>query len=324
MNVFVCLVLCHLLFVLLGGLVFTAVEKPLEEELRAEVEELRHSFLQENPCVDEGRLSKLLQKALSVHDSDVAVLKADADERRYDFISSLCFVVATLTTMGSDSYTLKSDEAKLFCIFYCTLGIPLTLFILTRLSNLLLLPVVTHAPLNHLHFYWGLPYNRAALVHAVLLTVLVVTLLFLLPTFLIFAIEPDWSLLDALFFCFVTLSTVGQGGNSLGRSWGPAAKETLELLITSYLLVGLVVILTLKDTVLEVPQVRAMMRIFSGQKYGELEGIHLNELAVNEANCEEELQYTQSICTISSTSFKLMSPCPEIHTNSTTVTPETN
>uniref|UniRef100_A0A3Q1CLK5 Potassium channel domain-containing protein n=1 Tax=Amphiprion ocellaris TaxID=80972 RepID=A0A3Q1CLK5_AMPOC len=228
MNVFVCLVLCHLLFVLLGGLVFTAVEKPLEEELRAEVEELRHSFLQENPCVDEGRLSKLLQKALSVHDSDVAVLKADADERRYDFISSLCFVVATLTTMGGHA----SDEAKLFCIFYCTLGIPLTLFILTRLSNLLLLPVVTHAPLNHLHFYWGLPYNRAALVHAVLLTVLVVTLLFLLPTFLIFAIEPDWSLLDALFFCFVTLSTVGQGGNSLGRSWGPAAKETLELLIT--------------------------------------------------------------------------------------------
>uniref|UniRef100_A0A3Q1EL85 Potassium channel domain-containing protein n=1 Tax=Acanthochromis polyacanthus TaxID=80966 RepID=A0A3Q1EL85_9TELE len=135
-------------------------------------------------------------------------------------------------------YTLSWKRYSLMAVASC---IPLTLFILTRLSNLLLLPVVTHAPLNYLHFYWGLPYNRAALVHAVLLTVLVVTLLFLLPTFLISAIEPDWSLLDALFFCFVTLSTVGQGGSSLGRSWGPAAKETLELLITcnynDYLLV---------------------------------------------------------------------------------------
>uniref|UniRef100_A0A3Q1GA09 Potassium channel domain-containing protein n=1 Tax=Acanthochromis polyacanthus TaxID=80966 RepID=A0A3Q1GA09_9TELE len=211
-------------------------------------------------------------------------------------------------------YTLSWKRYSLMAVASC---IPLTLFILTRLSNLLLLPVVTHAPLNYLHFYWGLPYNRAALVHAVLLTVLVVTLLFLLPTFLISAIEPDWSLLDALFFCFVTLSTVGQGGSSLGRSWGPAAKETLELLITcnynDYLLV----------TVLLLWVMRAMMRIFSGQKYRELEGVHLNELTVNEENCEEEPQYTQSICTISSTSFKLMSSCPEIHTNSTTVTPET-
>nr|XP_008283431.1 PREDICTED: potassium channel subfamily K member 1-like [Stegastes partitus] len=224
--------LCYLLFVLLGGLVFTAVEKPLEEELRAEVEELRRFFLQENPCVEEGRLGKLLEKALSVHHSDVNVLNAEADERRYDFTSSLYFVIATLTTMGSDSYTLKSDEAKLFCIFYCTLGIPLTLFLLTLLSNCLLLPVVTHAPVNHLHVYWGLSYNRAALVHAVFLTVLVFILLLLLPALLVSAIEPDWSYLDALFFCFVTLSTVGEGENPLGRSWGPAARETLELLTT--------------------------------------------------------------------------------------------
>lgn len=132
---------------------------------------------------------------------------------------------------GSDSYTPKSDEAKLFCIFYCTLGIPLTLFLLTFLSHLLL-PVVTHAPVRHLHTYWGLSYTRAASVHAGLLSVLVLVLLFLLPALLLCALEPDWSFLDALFFCFVILSTMGQGGNSLGRTWSPAARETLQLLTT--------------------------------------------------------------------------------------------
>ncbi|XP_059210434.1 potassium channel, subfamily K, member 7 [Centropristis striata] len=306
-NAFSCLLLCYLLFILLGGLVFTGTEQRVEKELRAQVEQLRRSFLQQNPCVQESRLRELLEEVLSAHHSDVAVLKAEAEDPRYDFTSSLYYVIATLTTMGSDSYTPKSDEAKLFCIFYCTLGIPLTLFLLTLLSSHLL-PVVIHAPVHLLHTYWGLSYTRAAFVHASLLCVLVFSLLFLLPALLVCVLDPDWSFLDALFFCFVILSTVGEGGNSLGRTWGPTAKETLQLLITCYLLVGLLVIITIKDTVLQVPQVCAVIRLFSGPQYAELEGVHLSELTLSEEQCEEEPQYSQSICTVSSTPLELMSP----------------
>ncbi|XP_042367875.1 potassium channel, subfamily K, member 7 [Plectropomus leopardus] len=317
-RAFSCLLLCYLLFVLLGGLVFTAVERPVEEELRAEVEELRRSFLQENPCVEESRLRELLGRALSAHHRDVAVLKEDAEDRGYDFTSSLYFVIVTLTTMGSDSYAPKSDEAKLFCIFYCTLGIPLTLLLLTVLSSLLL-PVVTHAPLHLLHSYWGLSYARAASVHAGLLSVLVLSLLFVLPTLLVCVLEPDWSFLDALFFCFVILSTVGQGGDALGKTWAPTTKETLQLLTTGYLLVGLVVIMTLKDTVLQVPRVCAVIRLLSGPHYAELEGVHLNKLTVSEEHCEEEPQYSQFVCTVSSTPLELMRPrSPRTSTPETT------
>lgn len=100
LNAFPCLVLCYLLYIVLGGVVLTAVERPVEKELRSEAGELRRAFLQENPCVRESGLSELLEKALSAHHSDVAVLEADAEERRRDFTSSLYFVVVTLTTMG--------------------------------------------------------------------------------------------------------------------------------------------------------------------------------------------------------------------------------
>ncbi|KAJ4936983.1 hypothetical protein JOQ06_001567 [Pogonophryne albipinna] len=305
-QAFPCLLLCYLLFILLGGLVFWAVEGPVEQQLRGEVEELRRSFLQENPCVRGGRLVELLDKALSAHQRDVAVLKADAGDRGYDFTSSLYSVIVTLTTMGSDSYTPTSDEAKLFCIFYCTLGIPLTLLLLTLLSHLLL-PVVTHAPVHLLQRVWGLSSSRAAGVHAGLLSVGVLCLLFPLPALLVCMVEPAWSFLDALFFCFLILSTVGHGGDSLGRGWDPTAKETLQLLTTCYLLGGLVVIITLKDTLLQVPRVCAVIRLFSGPQYAELEGLHLSELTLSEEE-EEEAQYSQSICTISSTPLELMSP----------------
>uniref|UniRef100_UPI0037E78CE0 potassium channel, subfamily K, member 7 n=1 Tax=Semicossyphus pulcher TaxID=241346 RepID=UPI0037E78CE0 len=310
-NAFPCLLLLYLLFILLGAVVFSAVEEPVERELRAEVEEVWSSFLRENPCVEEGRLREVLRRALSAHHSDVPVLKEEEEEEeetRRGFTSSLYFVIVTLTTMGSDSYTPKSDEAKLFCIFYCTLGIPLTLFLLTLLSKLLL-PVLTHAPVHHLHTLWGLPHTQAALLHAGLLSALVLCLLFLLPALVVCVLEPGWSFLDALFFCFLVLSTVGQGGDALGRSWSPGAKETLELLTTCYLVVGLVVLITFKDTVLQVPQVCAALRLLSGPQYAELEGFHLNELTVSD--CEEEPQYSQSICTISSTPLQLLSPPSE-------------
>ncbi|XP_041636120.1 potassium channel, subfamily K, member 7 [Cheilinus undulatus] len=296
-NAFLCLLLLYLVLVLLGAVVFSAVERPVEEELRAEVQQVWSSFLKENPCVEEEKLKEVVRRMLTAHQRDVPVLKED-EEQCQGFTSSLYFVIVTLTTMGSDSSTPKSEEAKLFCIFYCTLGIPLTLFLLTVFSKLLL-PILTHAPIHVLHVLLGLPYAEAALLHALLLSVLVLSLLFILPALLVILLEPNWSFLDALFFCFLTLSTVGEGGDTLGRSWNPGARETLELLTTCYLVVGLVVLITFKDTVLQVPQVCSVLRLLSGPQYAELEGLNLNELTLSE--CEDEPQYSQSICTISST-----------------------
>ncbi|XP_074518431.1 potassium channel, subfamily K, member 7 [Halichoeres trimaculatus] len=311
---FLVLLLCYLLFILLGAVVFSAVEQPVEEELRAEVEEVWSSFLKENPCVEEEKLREVLRRSLSAHHRDVPVLKEEEEEdaeMHSGFSSSLYFVIVTLTTMGSDFYTPKSDEAKLFCIFYCTLGIPLTLFLLTLLSHLLL-PLLIHAPIHLLQRLWGVPYTQAALLHTLLFSVLVLVVFLLLPALLVFLLEPSWSFLDALFFCFLTLSTVGEGGDALGRSWSPEARERLELLTTGYLVLGLVVLLTLKDSLLQVPQVCAVLRLLSGPQYAELEGFNLNELT--HSDCEEENQYSQSICTISSAPLHLQGPSAEDQT----------
>lgn len=57
----------YLFFIMLGGMVFTVVEKLAEEELH-------RSFLMEDPCVRERRLSELMGKALAAHCCDVVVL----------------------------------------------------------------------------------------------------------------------------------------------------------------------------------------------------------------------------------------------------------
>uniref|UniRef100_A0A8C6TZU8 Potassium channel, subfamily K, member 7 n=1 Tax=Neogobius melanostomus TaxID=47308 RepID=A0A8C6TZU8_9GOBI len=294
---FPCLVLCYVLFVVLGGLAFMALEMPVEKRLRAEVGELWRSFLNDNPCVQESKLQHLLGKALSVHHTNVAVLQAEEEERHYDFMSSLYFVIVTLTTMGSDVYYPQSDESKFFCLVYCVIGIPLTLFLLGLLSETLLLPVITHAPIRHLHTFWGLSLSRATLLHASLLSVLVLGLLFLLPALIISAVEPGWSFLDALFFCFVVLSTVGQGGCALGRNWSLNAREALELLTTCKSNYGILI------RAVELCQriVLNPLSFFKSKIY-RLEGHPLHELCLEEVPeaPDEELQYSMAICTISS------------------------
>lgn len=56
--------------------------------------------------------------------------------------------------------------------------------------------------------------------------------------------------------------------------------------------------------VLQVPQMCAVMRLFSGPEYAELENVHLCEMLmskISEGNIEEEPEYSQSVCAISST-----------------------
>ncbi|XP_034020655.1 potassium channel subfamily K member 1 [Thalassophryne amazonica] len=297
-NALAFLVCGYVLFVLLGALVFRTLEMPVEKRMRAEMEELHHSFLQENPCMQDGKLSELLGEAVTAHRRDVAVLQADGEERSFGFTSALYFIMVTLTTMGSDSFSPMSDQVKLFFIVYCSLGIPLTLFLLTLLSDLLL-PFITSAPIHYLHKYWSLSYNRAALVHVGLLLGLLLVVLFLCPALMFRLMQPEWSFLDALFFCFAILSTVGPGSSSVGRSWVPGTRETLELITTCYLLVSLVVIFTFKETVLRVSQVRTLIRFFVGPQFGQLEGLHLNQLTLSGQSFEEP-RYSLSICTVSS------------------------
>ncbi|KAM9827333.1 potassium channel, subfamily K, member 7 [Neosynchiropus ocellatus] len=296
-RAFCSLSVCYLLLLLLGALLFQLLELPLEKRLQQQARELRRSFLQENSCVQESRLEELLARCLAAQHADVPVLEGDEEPRQWSFTSSLYFVILSLTTTGADSYSPRSDEAKFFLIFYCALGIPLTLLILTLLSHLLH-PMVTLAPLHFLRSLCALSLAQSALVHFALLSVAVLVLLLFLPALLVWTQRPQWSYLDSLFFCFLTLSTVGPGRNSPGGDYGAAGENGVKLLSAGYLLVGLVVLLTLKETALQVPQVRALVRLLCGSQQVELKGFNLNELTSEEQ--EEDRQYTSSICTISS------------------------
>ncbi|XP_066574892.1 potassium channel, subfamily K, member 7 [Amia ocellicauda] len=300
----------YVLYVSLGALVFMALERPEERALRAEVRALRRGFLRGHQCVRERRLDALLEESLSAGKRGVSVLDAKSQEYNYDFTSALFFVTTFLTTTGYGNTVPLSDEGKLFCIMYCLVGIPLTLLLLACLTQRLL-PWVTHRPLQYARAHWGVAPARLALYHALALATLISALFFLLPAVAYSCLEPDWSFLEALYFCFISLSTVGLGDFLPGRTHGQAAKQAFEFATSCYLVLGLLAMLLLLETVWELPQMQAVMRLLSiplPSQQGRLTVLPLDERIFTEdplppttaedTSPAHELQYTLPTATI--------------------------
>lgn len=99
-----------------------------------------------------------------------------------------------------------------------------------RLSLLL-----THAPLNWLSLRWGWPRQRAARWHLVGLLVVIVAVFFLVPAAVFAYLEEAWSFLDAFYFCFISLSTIGLGDYVPGEAPGQPHRALYKVLVTGEL-----------------------------------------------------------------------------------------
>lgn len=115
----------------------------------------------------------------------------------------------------------------MFCMLYCVFGIPLTFLLLSCITHALV-PRLSHVPIHHLHIYWGLSHNKAALIYCGILAVCTATLFFLLPAVSLCLLEKDWSFLESFYFCFISLSTIGLGDYLPGQTHSRAARQALE------------------------------------------------------------------------------------------------
>ncbi|XP_008068267.1 potassium channel subfamily K member 6 [Carlito syrichta] len=112
-----------------------------------------------------------------------------------------------------------------------------------RLSLLL-----THAPLSWLSTRWGWDPRRAARWHLVVLLGVIVTTCFLVPAAVFAHLEEAWSFLDAFYFCFISLSTIGLGDYVPGEAPGQPYRALYKVLVTVYLFLGLVAMVLVLQT----------------------------------------------------------------------------
>nr|XP_033809468.1 potassium channel subfamily K member 7 [Geotrypetes seraphini] len=258
---YVLLLCCYFLFLVLGALVFGALEQPHEIELRRQVAEARSNFTLGHGCVSDEGLRTLLEEVLAADNYGVSALQNGSASENWSFASSLFFVATVLTTTGYGHTVPLSDGGKIFCILYTILGIPVTLFFLAFIIRQVT-TLVTVRPIHYAHVRWGFPQKPLAVAHAVILALTVTGCFILLPATIFWAVEDDWNYLESIYFCFISLSTIGLGDYIPGKASNPLLKELYKFSITCYLIIGLVAMLVALETLYRLQEIRHFIRLF--------------------------------------------------------------
>lgn len=92
-------VLFYVVYLLFGALIFSSIERPVEEKLRHDVEVLKREFLNQS-CINATSLEAFLLKVLAVNKYGVSVLGNVSVTSNWDLASSMFFANTLVTTIG--------------------------------------------------------------------------------------------------------------------------------------------------------------------------------------------------------------------------------
>ncbi|XP_007518666.2 potassium channel subfamily K member 7 isoform X2 [Erinaceus europaeus] len=257
------LAVAHLLALGLGAVVLQALEGPPAHQLQAQLRAELATF-QENhrACLAPGLLEELLALALAAQAHGVSLLGNSSEAGNWDLPSALLFTSSLLTTAGYGCMAPLSAGGKAFCVVYAALGLPASLALVAALRRGLQ-PALSR-PWAWVAARWQLAPGWMAPLQAAGLGLLVVSIFVLLPALVLWGAQEGYSLLEAVYFCFGSLSTIGLGDllPARGRGLHPALYHLGQLALLGYMFLGLLAMLLAVETFSELPQVRALVTYF--------------------------------------------------------------
>ncbi|XP_061733583.1 potassium channel subfamily K member 6 [Nerophis ophidion] len=238
-------VLLYVVYLLFGALVFSSIERPVEEELRRDVDALKQRFLNHS-CVSPAALDLFLGQVVAANRYGVTAHKNVSAPSNWDLTSAMFFANTLVTTVGYGHTVPLSNAGKVFSIVYALIGVPFTMLVLTACVQRLMYPLVI-APLGLLQRS-GLEPRPAAAVHFLLLLVLVVLCFFAAPAAIFSAVEGSWTFLDGFYYSFISLCTIGLGDFVPGTQPEQNLRQFYQGAVMVYLFLGLMMMYLLLRT----------------------------------------------------------------------------
>ncbi|KAH0620279.1 hypothetical protein JD844_020435 [Phrynosoma platyrhinos] len=217
----------YLFYLLMGALIFQALEKDAKREQQRTVLRMKEDFLKNITSLSPAEVEVFVENLMeAVRMGIYPVGNGVPNERsNWDFSNSFFFVGSMLSTIGYGNLSPKTAGGQLFCVVFALFGIPLNIKT-TRCLTLLFFLVM------------GI-------------------LVFLCVPSAIFRKMEGWSYGEAIYFAFITLSTIGFGDYIIGRQQGKDYFPGYRILVAIWIIFGLAwiaLLFNLLTTLLEDPE----------------------------------------------------------------------
>ncbi|KAK5650321.1 hypothetical protein RI129_001350 [Pyrocoelia pectoralis] len=246
-------------FLISGAAIFSILESPVEEQFRDRMRMVRQKFLETHPSVSDDELESLITEIVLASNRGVSAIKNASGTPNWSFGQSLFFSSTVITTIGYGHVTPLSRSGKIFCVLYATVGIPLTLVLLSALVERLLVPTVwflqfLNSRLGHLYQ----PLN-IRLFHLFIIVSFFVIFFLLIPATIFATCEPEWNYLDSFYYCFISLTTIGLGDYIPGDSINQPNRPIYKIVTAAYLFIGITFMMLTLAVFYDIPQLNLGM-----------------------------------------------------------------
>ncbi|KAI6214000.1 hypothetical protein M3Y94_00217400 [Aphelenchoides besseyi] len=244
------------LYMLVGAIVFTNIEGEAELIEHNEYAKFRSSW--QNYLVNKGVSEDEVDRLFAgIRDSSLAGVwqeKNVTSDLNWTIAKSFFFAGTLLTTIGYGNTSPKTRQGKLFTIIYSTLGIPITLTLLGALSARLLWPSTRLRTVMNLKLGTIFHSKHLQIIHLCTVFGILLFVAFVLPSMILCGFEDNLSFIEAFYFCFISLTTIGIGQTTFD--------SVPSVLVTFYLIFGLGCMLCFLAILNNVPQFQLLSRYF--------------------------------------------------------------
>ncbi|XP_062858619.1 potassium channel subfamily K member 5b [Trichomycterus rosablanca] len=218
----------------IGATIFHLLEEPNWRNSVQNYQQEKQKILQQHPCLSEEELNSIIEVVATAAGQGVTIT-GDKYYNSWTWHNAMIFSATIITTIGYGQVAPKTAAGRVFCIVFGLCGIPLCL---TWISELGTFFGSRAKRLSQVLVHKGFSVKKVQLICTTLFLMWGLLFHLLFPP-LIFMIMEEWTYLDGLYFCFITLTTVGFGDYVAGVNTQVEYKAPYRFCVELWICMGL-------------------------------------------------------------------------------------
>ncbi|XP_008300490.1 potassium channel subfamily K member 17-like [Stegastes partitus] len=199
--------LVYVTYVLIGGVIFWKLEGELGKKDISVLLLNKKKLLTTYPCMNQEGLEAVAQVVQDASKVGLSLKGNYTTDGFWKFTSSAVFAATVVTTIGYGNMSPSTTAGQIFCVFFALIGIPLNMVVLNRVGKYML--AIERDVSDFLEGKTGQRRCMRFSVH--LVSYLCGTVLFFIVPMIVFQQHEGWTHSQAIYYCFITLSTIGFG-----------------------------------------------------------------------------------------------------------------
>ncbi|KAL7888675.1 hypothetical protein AOLI_G00036490 [Acnodon oligacanthus] len=221
-------------YLFIGAAIFQILEESNFESAAQEYKQQKKLLLQKHPCLSKQDLDGIIEVVAKAAGQGVTIT-GEKPFKSWTWTNALVFAATIITTIGYGNVAPKTVGGRVFCILFGLCGIPLCF---TWISELGTFFGSRAKRLSQVLLHKGLRVKNVQFICTTIFLLWGLLFHLLIPPFIFMAVE-EWTYLEGLYFCFITLTTVGFGDYVAGVNTNVEYQALYRFAVEIWIYMGL-------------------------------------------------------------------------------------